>query len=58
MGRSFIGIGLALLALWVILSVTRVAVGGLMWLILVAAAVVLAIGAFNYVSGRGSRSTL
>ncbi len=37
-------VGAALAALWLVLTVARVAVGGLLWVLLIAAAVLLVVG--------------
>lgn len=39
--------GLALLALWLILLVTRAAVGALLWVVLIAGLIMLAVYAFQ-----------
>lgn len=52
MPSSLIFIGLGLLALWVVLQVTEAVVGGLLWIVLVAALIVLAIGVVRHFSSR------
>ncbi|NVJ03019.1 hypothetical protein HV824_33590 [Myxococcus sp. AM009] len=45
-------VGLGLLALWVVLTVTRVVVGGLLWVVLLAGIAALGVYAFQVASGR------
>lgn len=51
MGRTLLFIGLGLAALWVVLTVTRAVVGGVLWLVLIAAVVALVIGAVQAMRG-------
>ena len=47
MEKTLIWIGLALVALWIILSVTKAVVGGALWLLFIVGVIALAIGAFR-----------
>ncbi len=58
MGRKILLLGVALAALWVVLTVTRAVVGGVLWLVLAAAVVALIIGAVQAVRGGSSRGGL
>lgn len=58
MGRKILLLGVALAALWVVLTVTRAVVGGALWLVLAAAVVALIIGAAQAVRGGASRRGL
>ncbi|NOJ81914.1 hypothetical protein [Myxococcus xanthus] len=52
MMKGLLYVGLALLALWVVLTVTRAVVGGLLWVVLLAGIVALGVYAFQVASGR------
>jgi hypothetical protein len=56
-GRTLLFIGLGLAAFWVVLTVTRAVVGGLLWVVLIAAVVALAVGAFQALRGTGGTRT-
>ena len=45
---AILWLGLALLVLWVVLAATKVVVGGLLWLVLVAGAVLFLVGAVSH----------
>lgn len=50
--KGLLYVGLALLALWVVLTVTRAVVGGLLWVVLLAGIAALGVYAFQVASGR------
>lgn len=52
MMKGLLYLGLALLALWVVLTVTRVIVGGVLWLVLAAGVVALVAYGVQAASGR------
>ncbi|QQR48522.1 hypothetical protein JKA73_36560 [Myxococcus xanthus] len=52
MMKGLLYVGLALLALWVVLTVTRAVVGGLLWVVLLAGIAALGVYAFQVASGR------
>ena len=56
MGRTLLMVGLALAALWLVLTVARVAVGGLLWVILIAAAVLIVVGLVQRMRTPSDRS--
>lgn len=45
-------LGLGLVALWIVLSVTRVVVGGLLWLVLIAGIIALVAYGIQAVAGQ------
>ncbi|MFP2958123.1 hypothetical protein ACLEPN_09880 [Myxococcus sp. 1LA] len=50
--KGLLYVGLALLALWVVLTVTRAVVGGLLWGVLLVGIAAVAVYAFQVASGR------
>ncbi|WP_161607148.1 hypothetical protein [Myxococcus xanthus] len=52
MMKGLLYVGLGLLALWVVLTVTRAVVGGLLWVVLIVGIAALAVYAFQVASGR------
>ncbi|WIG99525.1 hypothetical protein [Myxococcus sp. SDU36] len=52
MMKGLFYVGLGLLALWVVLTVTRVVVGGLLWVVLFAGIAALGVYAFQVASGH------
>jgi hypothetical protein len=52
MMKGLLYIGLALLALWVVLTVTRAIVGGVLWLVLAAGVVALVAYGIQAATGR------
>ena len=51
-GSGLLILGLALVALWIVLTVTRAVVGGLVHVALVAGLILLAVYAFQQISGH------
>ncbi|GEM_PF-3889157 len=50
--KGLLYVGLGLLALWVVLTVTRAVVGGLLWVVFIAGIVALGVYAFQVASGQ------
>lgn len=53
--KTVMYVGLALVALWLVLTLTRAVVGGLLWVVLIVGLIALAVSAFQYVSGGRTR---
>lgn len=57
MEKTLLWIGLALVALWVVLNVTEAVVGGLLWIIFIAGVVMIGLWLFRTMKSRGSGPT-
>lgn len=52
MAKSLLSIGAALVALWIVLTITRVVVTGALWFLLIVGVVMVAVGVWNHLTGR------
>lgn len=54
--KTVLYLGLALVALWLVLTIARVAVGGLLWLVLIAGLIALAVAAYQHFTHNRSHT--